>query len=114
MVKVIDGKITDIVWDNGCFDCNETLCDKSNVTSINPQKSNDTVKFENCVLENLGESCPKEVTEGNYTACEPKFYVTWFGSDVNGRQMKSSNLAMSKFKQYSIGSLVSSVKNIFG
>ena len=44
--------------------------------------------------------------------CDPKFYITWFGTDKKGNQLKTSNLAMSKFQKYSISSLYSSVKNI--
>lgn len=45
--------------------------------------------------------------------CDPKFYVTWFGTDVNGKPMSSSNLSFEKFRQYSIGSLYSSALGVF-
>ena len=44
--------------------------------------------------------------------CAPKFYITWFGTDKNGNQFKTSNLAMSKFQKYSISDLYDSIKNI--
>jgi hypothetical protein len=45
--------------------------------------------------------------------CDPKFYITWFGTDVNGNQFKSSNLSMSRFRQYAVGSLYNSAKDAF-
>ena len=59
--------------------------------------------YQNC-YESSKNNC-----SGN--KCDPKFYITWFGTDKNGNQLKTSNLAMSKFKQYSISSLYSSVKD---
>ena len=45
--------------------------------------------------------------------CDPRFYVTWFGTDANGKQLKSSNLSMSRFRQYAVGSLYNSAKDAF-
>jgi hypothetical protein len=45
--------------------------------------------------------------------CDPKFYVTWFGTDVDKKPLKSSNLSMSRFRQYSVGSLYNSAKDAF-
>ena len=45
--------------------------------------------------------------------CDPKFYVTWFGTDLKGNQLQSANLSMARFKAYSIGSLFNSAKGVF-
>ena len=45
--------------------------------------------------------------------CDPKFYVTWFGTDGAGRPLQSAGLAMSRFRQYNIGSLYTSAVNVF-
>jgi hypothetical protein len=45
--------------------------------------------------------------------CDPKFYITWFGTDADGKQLKSSNLSMSRFRQYAVGSLYNSAKDAF-
>ena len=60
------------------------------------------MKYENCY--------EVECTDNK---CDPKFYITWFGTDKNGNQLKSSNLALSKFKKYSVDALFSSVEDIF-
>ena len=54
--------------------------------------------------------CTNDATGLN---CDPKFYITWFGTDSAGKQLKSSNLAMSRFRQYNIGSLYNSGKRCF-
>ena len=97
VIKVDKGKIYDIVWDNNCYSCKKEKC--MSYTSINI-KNNHTNTFKNCMNNNF-DSC-KEKDSLN---CDPKFYVTWFGTDKDNRQMKSSNMAMSKFKHYSIESL---------
>ena len=45
--------------------------------------------------------------------CDPKFYLTWFGTDADGTQLQSSSLSMSRFRQYSVGSLFNSAKGVF-
>ena len=102
VIKVKEGQIYDIVWDNSCYDCIDN-CEK-NIKSYDETKSK-TMTYQNCYEPNIGECTDNQ--------CDPKFYITWFGTDKNGAQLKSSNLAMSKFKQYSISSLYSSVKDIF-
>ncbi len=45
--------------------------------------------------------------------CDPKFYITWFGTDKKKRQLQCSALAMSKFKKYSTSSLYKSIIDVF-
>ena len=103
IIKMEEGKIYEIVWDNGCFDCSNS-CEKG-IKSVSVLNSNITTSYENC----YEGSC----NSGNSKVCDPIFYVTWFGTDKNKRQMKTAGLAMTKFKNYSVQSLYSSIKNIF-
>ena len=102
VVKVKKGVIYEIVWDNACYDCDDS-CTK-NIQTLSGDK-NKTMTYESCYKDL--NSCSNEYD------CDPSFYITWFGTDKNKRQLKTSNLAMSKFKRYSIKSLYNSVKNIF-
>ena len=104
VIKVKEGKISDIVWDNDCYDCIKTC--EINIKSYDDVNKNNTkpMTYKNCYEPDI-KKCEKK-------KCDPKFYITWFGTDKNGIQLKTSNLAMSKFKQYSINSLYSSVKNL--
>ncbi len=99
------GKIYDIVWDNGCFNCDSNC--ESNIVSYSAFNSSINKTYDNCYEKDT--SC----SSGNSTYCDPKFYITWFGTDKNKRQLKTAGLAMTKFKNYSIKSLYSSIKGIF-
>ena len=103
VIKVKEGKIYDIVWDNACYDCINNCENDIKSHGFN----NNTMTYKNCYESDM-EKCNK-----NNNECDPKFYITWFGTDKNDNQLKSSNLAMSKFQKYSISSLYNSVKNIF-
>ena len=103
VVKVKSGLISELVWDNACYDCDEK-CEK-NIISRSELNNSNTMSYENC-YEN-------DMTKCVNNTCDPKFYITWFGTDGKNNQLKSSNLALSKFRKYSISSLYNSMKNIF-
>ena len=106
VIKVKEGKIYDLVWDNDCFDCIKNC--ETNIKSYDDEIfKNKTMTYDNCYEPDI-----KSCIEKDSKKCDPKFYITWFGTDKNGNQLKTSNLAMSKFTKYSISSLYSSVKNI--
>lgn len=101
------GKIYEIVWDNACFDCDGSLCRTFDSAKADDLENKEKfISMQNCNMEKPS-ACGKDEN------CDPKFYITWFGSDKNNRQLKSAGLAMSKFKQYSLGPLINSVKDIY-
>ena len=106
VIKVEKGMIYDIVWDNNCYGCKDDEC--LDYLSNNIYNESETKNFKNCYKKT--ESCGSEKES---LKCDPKFYVTWFGTDKDNRQMKSSNMAMSKFKHYSIGSLYDNLCEAF-
>ena len=101
-----EGTIYDIVWDNGCFDCDNN-CQKE-ITSTSVFNSSITQTYENCY-----ETSTCALNSDSSSNCDPKFYVTWFGTDKDKRQLKTAGLAMTKFKHYSVSSLYSSIKDVF-
>ena len=105
VIKMEKGKIYDIVWDNGCFDCDNNC--KNDLVSVSAFNSSFSQTYENCYET---ETC---VTNNGVNNCDPKFYITWFGTDKDKRQLKTAGLAMTKFKHYSVSSLYSSIKGIF-
>ena len=110
-----EGKIYEIVWDNGCFDCEKDNCVKDLISkSVNNPLINQT--YENCkeykIENNENEEGKREFEHKNNLA--PKFYITWFGTDKDKRQLKTAGLAMTKFKPYiSFGSFYSAIKRLF-
>ena len=100
-----EGNIYDLVWDNGCFDCDDSC--QEGIISSSAFNSSITQTYDNCYET---EACTISSEVSN---CDPKFYVTWFGTDKDKRQLKTAGLAMTKFKHYSVGSLYSSIKDVF-
>ena len=105
VIKMEEGKIYDIVWDNGCFDCDNSC--QEGIISTSVFNSSETQTYDNCYET---EACTINNDASN---CDPKFYITWFGTDSDKRQLKTAGLAMTKFKHYSVSSLYSSIKDIF-
>jgi hypothetical protein len=105
VIKMEEGKIYEIVWDNGCFDCTNNC--QENIVTSSVFNSTITQTYENCYET---EACTNDNEVSN---CDPKFYITWFGTDKDKRQLKTAGLAMTKFKHYSVGSLYFSIKGIF-
>ena len=104
IVIKVKGKIYDIVWDNACYDCIK-YCE-NNIKSYDDEVyRNKTMTYDNCYEPDIKKSYEDK-------NCAPKFYITQFGTDKKGNQLKTSNLGMSIFEKYSISSLYSSVNNI--
>ena len=102
VIKINKGYITEIFWDHQCYGCKDDYCFTNKINYTNSNDSNLIETYKNC------KGNFEENTDDNTN--DPKFYITWFGTDKHKRQMKSSNLAISKFKQYSVEDLYKSVK----
>jgi len=102
VVKIHDGIVYEISWDNGCYSCDQNC--KKNIETKNIFDNNEAQTYESCFLGN------DEIH--NTTNLEPKFYVTWFGTDKKKRQLKSSGMSMSKFKPYLTVSFYSKLKKL--
>ena len=103
VIKMEKGIIYDIVWDNGCFDCDDSC--KNDLVSVSAFNSSFSQTYENCYET---EAC---VTNNGVNNCDPKFYITWFGTDKDKRQLKTAGLAMTKFKPYISESFKTSIKS---
>ena len=101
-----EGKIFEIIWDDSCSGCKKDRC-------IN-YESNSMLNFtQKKIIKNCNEDIKFCSDDPSSNHCDPKFYVTWFGSDKKKRQLQSSSLAMTKFKRYSTTSLYKSIRDIF-
>ncbi len=106
VVKMEKGKIYELVWDNGCFTCDQNKCEK-NLIAKSIYNENITQTYDNCF-----EICKEKDEDKIDKKLEPKFYITWFGSDKDKRQLKTAGLAMTKFKPYISDSFKSSIKDL--
>jgi len=98
VIRLTDGIVTELVWDNTCGICSDLSCytdamDDGQATNL-------------CEVQ----STCKGTT---YTAsCDPKIYVTWIGTDSAGTALTSAGLRMSQFTKYSITGLYSQAASL--
>ncbi|CAD8079546.1 unnamed protein product [Paramecium sonneborni] len=98
VINMQDGNVTDLIWDNGCWD-SSMECSDYNVTNSKGEIFSDS--------NNYYKECTKEVD------CDAKFYISFIGTDASGNYMESAGKRISRFRQYAISDMFSSAKNIF-
>lgn len=87
--------------------------EKGVVTAI----TDDTADCGNCDTTS-GQACDSETsykcyTKGTYTGSDPRFFISWIGTDASGNYMLSHTKRLSRFTQYSIGSVYNKVITTF-
>lgn len=84
IIYISNGIPTSVLWDEGCYGCDDTNCiDNICAVPIN--------------------TCWKDNVE-----CPIKIYLGWYGTDANGAFMTSSGKRLSRFRAYSINSAFNS------
>jgi len=78
IVTLDGGRVSKLEWDDGCLGscspCVDSTCG---------------IPIGNC---------------NSQAACDPKFYIGWFGTDRNGRYLTSAGKRFSRFRSYSLSS----------
>eukprot|EP00483_Globobulimina_turgida_P001596 UN01598 len=88
VVIILDqGKVDEVLWDNGCYSCGE----------------------ENCVEGNCAMS-HKDCEPGT-NKCDFSAYISWYGTDANGRYLLSAGQRLSQFQSVSAKSYYDYVRN---
>jgi len=91
VIRIDDGKVTELIWDNVCGLCSGLTCNTTILEDNTPTN-----------LCDVSETCNGK----DYVAsCDPKLYITWVGTDVDGTPMISAGMRLSQFVQYSISGL---------
>ena len=104
VISVDKGIVKSIDWDNGCHTCLQ--CDENSVLEIDGSmqliKSNSpyykAYQGKNCLT--YDSKCADGAN------CDLTIYLTWSGSDVNGKVFQSANLRLSRFQSGSLESIV--------
>ena len=100
-ITLDQGKVTDIEWINVC---DGLACEKNQCVDTNERWLGKIYKESNCFLRGCVSS-----SNGK---CDTKTYVTWRGTDRQGRVLTSDNYRLSNFMDYSINTLIASASNI--
>jgi len=100
VINLRDGLISSFAWDNGCQGCGPSNCMASSQTlDMANGKASDAKLSQG--------ACGQEVsrcTDGSPT-CDLKIFVTWAGTDKNGRNALSAGMRLSKFTGSTLSSL---------
>lgn len=82
VVEITDGLVSKLTWDDSC-----PLCETSDLC----------VEERNCGV--VHSSCGNSVDSNN---CNLQIYLAWFGTDVDGKYMTSSDKRLSRFRSGSL------------
>jgi len=86
VIVVEEGIITEVVWDEGCFGCDDANCIDGN-----------------CAI--AGTTCDAE------GGCDFSAYVSWYGTDTNDRYLLSAGQRLSQFSSASASAYYDYVKS---
>ncbi len=96
LIRMDNGVITKIDWDNGCYLCDISMC--FTFTPLDYLSGNATTGSSGCKTANC-------FTSSNTTgSCDPQVYVAFVGTDSAGQSMESAGLRIAAFRQFSISS----------
>lgn len=88
VVIILDeGKVDEVVWDSGCYACEDS----------------------NCIKGNCG--IPINECQAGTNNCDFSAYVSWYGTDANGRYLLSAGQRLSQFQSVSAKSYYDYVSN---
>eukprot|EP00948_MAST-09A_sp_MAST-9A-sp1_P003510 g3510.t1 len=130
LIWVNQGKIDYVLWDYGagdavCWFCgglasndciqNSYLYDSTNVSSSRPplplvQFSVDVLTNKSS-MPNKGKDCFTEVQSGSTENHDLQIFVSWMGTDADGKYLNSHEKRFSNFDEFALASMKQSVKN---
>lgn len=88
VVKLDEGEIDEIKWDNFCDMCSDE-----------------------CLELDDEEVCADDLDDCDDTEdCDPRFYISWMGKDSDGRSLTSASMRMSQFRKYSVNQAYDNAK----
>lgn len=103
VVNLRNGVVSSFAWDNSCAGCGPDACIHSSkfFNPISGEYGGGTFEQGTCSQALLG--CGWE--------CDLKIFVTWAGTDKNGRHATSAGMRLSKFTGYTLSSLYERMSN---
>jgi hypothetical protein len=125
IIKLTDGVVTDIGWDDGCFFCPENT-DECMHTGLDVNTTDEIMNpiFRGC-RKTMEQCYPPTMPAANGTAdggaanvtvaqtgCDLKVFLTWTGTDRNGQYLRSASKRFSRYRQFGIATLYQSAINL--
>lgn len=87
VIVLNQGLVDEVIWDNGCYACSEDQCIKGNCA----------IPINNC--------------QAGTNNCDFSAYISWYGTDKNGRYLLSAGQRLSQFQSTSARSYYDYVKD---
>ena len=84
VIKMNEGKIYDMIWDNNCLSCTQNNCVR-NIEAKSIFNDNNTQIYDNCFQKCKNEDKKNKIKK----KYDPKFYITWYGTDKDNKQLKT-------------------------
>lgn len=97
IIAATNGIIDSVVFDEGCFFCEEASASCIGNVFVNATQSVPTV------ASSSFKSCSQSCGASTGSECDLKLFVTWTGTDSAGAYFQSANLRFSRFRQFGIG-----------
>ena len=106
VVKVDNGVISELEWDEDCSLCSHEYCiDGNNCASeLSKCSTNGTVAD--------GTTSTSLQRGASNVDCDFKIYVSWSGTDKDGVYLSSAGRRLSQFRRWSINSLYNQAANL--
>jgi len=104
VVNMRDGRIHSFAWDNSCAACGPARCLMSSKLLNTSTGATSDQHFESgaCGLE-YSHCAPNTVN------CDLKIFISWAGTDANGKNLRSAGVRLSKFTGMTLRSVYESV-----
>lgn len=99
VIAATNGVIDSVVFDEGCFFCDEASASCVGNVFVNSSKSVPTT------ASSSFKSCTQPCVASTGSQCDLKLFVTWTGTDANGAFFQSANLRFSRFRQFGVGQI---------
>jgi len=93
VINLKNGHLSSFAWDNGCAACSPSSCIQSSKSLSLPSFKEGPAFFS---VGACGEDLPK-CPPDDENSCDMKVFVSWAGTDKDGRNLVSAGTRLSKF-----------------
>jgi len=108
VVNLQHGEVSSFSWDDNCHGCDSSSCLQSSKSLTHESFSEESKFFEGGTCSQASDTC-----SGNSLACDLKVFVTWAGTDKDGRNLISAGSRLSKLTGPTLSSLYNSMKTSY-
>ena len=101
IIHVDKGKVDKITWDDNCNYCDQSSCDFNTYTFDGVVVTDTSITSRSCHVKD--DACKGNEDASTNALCQLQVFVSWTGTDKNGRKFES---AANRFSRLSIDNIV--------